>query len=136
MTLEDILEEIVGEINDEYDDEELNYSKLDDYNFVFEGKALLNDLYRVMEIDRKILETTSEDQADTLAGLLLELKGGIPQRNEVITYNNIKFTIESADRKRIKRVKVSLPEIAPEDETPSKSSKGNNSFLLDNGHCT
>lgn len=109
VTLEDILEEIVGEINDEYDDEELTYSKLDELNYIFEGKALLNDLYRVMEVDRKLFETDSEDQADTLAGLLLELKGSIPQRNEVITYNNIRFTIESADRKRIKRVKISLP---------------------------
>ena len=92
VTLEDILEEIVGEINDEYDDEELSYSKLDDYNFVFEGKVLLNDLYRVMEIDRKLLETNSEDQADTLAGLLLELKGGIPQSNEKINYKDIKLT--------------------------------------------
>ena len=121
VTLEDILEEIVGEINDEYDDEELNYSKLDDNNFVFEGKVLLNDLYRVMEIDRKLLETNSEDQADTLAGLLLELKGGIPQRNEIITYNDIKFTIESADRKRIKRVKVSMPSEPEDDQSDSAS---------------
>lgn len=128
VTLEDILEEIVGEINDEYDDEELSYSKLDDNNFVFEGKVLLNDLYRVMEIDRKLLETNSEEQADTLAGLLLELKGGIPHRNEVITYNNIRFTIESADRKKIKRVKISLPSM-PEDEN-SESSKFNLPLIL------
>lgn len=127
VTLEDILEEIVGEINDEYDDEELSYSKLDDYTYVFEGKALLNDLYRVMEIDRKIFETDSEEQADTLAGLLLELKGGIPQRNEVITFNNIRFTIESSDRKRIKRVKVNLPN---EDDDENNSSNGKSSFLL------
>lgn len=128
VTLEDILEEIVGEINDEYDDEELSYSKLDDNNFVFEGKVLLNDLYRVMEIDRKLLETNSEEQADTLAGLLLELKGGIPHRNEVITYNNIRFTIESADRKKIKRVKISLPSTT-EDEN-SESSKFNLPLIL------
>jgi len=130
VTLEDILEEIVGEINDEYDDEELSYSKLDDHNFVFEGKALLNDLYRVMEIDRKMFETDSEDQADTLAGLLLELKGGIPRRNEVITYNEIKFTIESADRKKIKRVKITLPISDDNDDTDKKSSGGRNSYLL------
>ncbi|MBP6335359.1 MAG: gliding motility lipoprotein GldD [Bacteroidia bacterium] len=121
VTLEDILEEIVGEINDEYDDEELSYSKLDDFNFVFEGKTLLNDLCRVMEIDRKLLETESEDQADTLAGLLLELKGGIPERNEVLTYNGMKFTIESADRKRIKRVKISLPDSGSDINSSGKS---------------
>jgi len=130
VTLEDILEEIVGEINDEYDDEELSYSKLDDHNYVFEGKALLNDLYRVMEIDRKMFETNSEEQADTLAGLLLELKGGIPRRSEVITYNNIKFTIESADRKRIKRVKITLPINNEDDENEKRTSGGRNSYLL------
>ena len=129
VTLEDILEEIVGEINDEYDDEELSYSKLDDHNFVFEGKVLLNDLYRVMEIDRKILETDSEEQADTLAGLLLELKGGIPHRNEVISYNGIQFTIESADRKKIKRVKISLP-IDEDDDDRKSSSNGRTTLLL------
>ncbi len=130
VTLEDILEEIVGEINDEYDEEELTYSKLDEFNCVFEGKTLLNDLYRVMEIDRKLLETNSEEQADTLAGLLLELKGGIPERNEVLTYNNIRFTIESADRKRIKRVKVSLPEDFKKGQPPFEGKSMLLLFLL------
>jgi gliding motility-associated lipoprotein GldD len=109
VTLEDVLEEIVGEINDEFDDDELTYSKLDDRNFVFEGKTNLNDICRVMEIDRKLFGEENDD-LDTLAGLILEHLGTIPMRNEVITLNDIKFTIESADRKRIKRVKITLPE--------------------------
>jgi putative hemolysin len=117
VTLEDILEEIVGEINDEFDDDELSYSRLDDHNYVFEGKTNLNDIARVMEVDRKIFETEN-DNIDTLAGLILELRGDIPQRNEVIKLNDIRFTIESADRKRIKRVKITLPEKS----MPSESS--------------
>ena len=109
VTLEDVLEEIVGEINDEFDEDELFYSRLDNRNYVFEGKTNLNDLCRVMEIDHKIFETENEN-IDTLAGLILEIKGSIPQRNEIIKLNGVIFTIESADRKRIKRVKITLPD--------------------------
>jgi putative hemolysin len=109
VTLEDILEEIVGEIHDEFDEEELSYSKLDDHNFVFDGKALINDVCRVMEIDRKVFESSNED-VGTLAGLILELAGGIPVRGEMVEHNGIKLKIESADRRRIKRVKITLPE--------------------------
>lgn len=109
VTLEDVLEEIVGEINDEFDDDELTYSKLDDHNFVFEGKTNLNDICRIMEIDHKLLEV-EESEVDSLAGLILEIMGSIPMRNEVVKLNDIIFTIESADKKRIKRVKITLPE--------------------------
>jgi gliding motility-associated lipoprotein GldD len=109
VTLEDVLEEIVGEINDEFDEEELFYSKLDERNFVFEGKTNLNDICRVMEIDRKEFDIENEN-IDTIAGLILEIKGSIPERNEVIKLNDISFSIESVDRKRIKRVKITLPE--------------------------
>ncbi|HRS38733.1 MAG TPA: gliding motility lipoprotein GldD [Bacteroidia bacterium] len=112
VTLEDILEEIVGEINDEFDDDELNYSRLDDRNFVFEGKTLLNDVCRITDLDRKSFEL-GEEETDTLAGFLLAVKGGLPQVNEVLRHNGLVFTIESADRRRIKRVKVTLPEIEP-----------------------
>lgn len=108
VTLEDILEEIVGEINDEFDDDELNYSRLDDRNFVFEGKTLLNDVSRITDLDRKLFEF-GEEETDTLAGLLLAIKGGLPQVNEVLRLNNLVFTVESADRRRIKRVKLTLP---------------------------
>lgn len=130
VTLEDVLEEIVGEINDEFDDEELNYSKLDDLNYVFEGKTNLHDLARVMEVDRKMFDHGNEE-VDTLAGLILELKGSIPFRNEVIVYHDIKFTIESADRRRIKRVKITLPENkndVPSGDGPSQL--GNSMFVI------
>jgi gliding motility-associated protein GldE len=107
VTLEDILEEIVGEINDEFDDDELFYSRLDGQTVVFEGKTLLNDVCRVLEVERKTFDIGNEE-VDTLAGMLLELKGGIPKLNEVIRFKDITFTIESADRRRIKRVKVAL----------------------------
>jgi putative hemolysin len=109
VTLEDILEEIVGEISDEFDEVELAYSKLDDTNYVFEGKALLNDVCRVIEVSREKMEVTNED-IDTLAGLILEIKGSIPMKGEVIEQAGFKFTVEAADRRRIKRVKISLPE--------------------------
>ena len=75
---------------------------------VFEGKTLLNDVCRVMEVDRKLFDIGNEE-VDTLAGLILEMKGGIPALNEVIGFNGIVFTIESVDRRRIKRVKIALP---------------------------
>ena len=114
VTLEDILEEIVGEINDEFDDEELFYSRLDEHTVVFEGKTLINDVCRVLEVERKVFDIGNEE-VDTLAGLLLELKGSIPKLNEKIKYKDINFTIESADRRRIKRVKIELPETDHQD---------------------
>ena len=114
VTLEDILEEIVGEINDEFDDEELFYSRLNAHTVVFEGKTLINDVCRVLEVERKVFDIGNEE-VDTLAGLLLELKGSIPKLNEKIKYKDINFTIESADRRRIKRVKIELPETDHQD---------------------
>ncbi len=107
VTLEDILEEIVGEINDEFDDEELIYSKLDETNYVFEGKIPLNDICRITGLDRKVFET-SEGDTGTLAGLILELEGEIPEKNKVIEFNRFRFTIESADKRKIKRVKLTI----------------------------
>jgi len=108
VTLEDILEEIVGEMADEFDDEEPLYSKLDDENYVFEGKTLLNDICRVLNIDRDLFDTIPGETA-TLAGTLLELAGKIPAKNEVITFKDFRFTIESADKRKIKRVKIYKP---------------------------
>lgn len=107
VTLEDVIEEIVGEINDEFDDDDLIYSKLDDYNYVFEGKAHLNDVYRVLQIDGEVFEDV-KGEADTLAGLILELEERIPIKNEKIQFKNLSFTIEAADNRRIKRVKVTI----------------------------
>jgi putative hemolysin len=109
VTLEDVIEEIVGEINDEFDDDDLTYSKLDSNNFVFEGKAHLNDVFRIIEADDDEFEDAKE-KADTLAGLIIELEGRIPTKNEKINFKNLVFTIESADNRRIKRVKITVVE--------------------------
>lgn len=105
VTLEDILEEIVGELNDEFDDEETFYSRLDDTNYVFEAKTLLNDVCRVMNLDLSEFEDVEGDTA-TLAGLLLEISGKIPAQGEIIHYKNFDFKIEAADKRKIKRVKI------------------------------
>jgi putative hemolysin len=107
VTLEDVIEEIVGEINDEFDDDDLIYSKLDDSNYVFEGKAHLNDVYRILQIDGQDFEDV-KGEADTLAGLILELEGRIPTKNEKIQFKNLSFIIEAVDNRRIKRVKVTI----------------------------
>jgi putative hemolysin len=107
VTLEDVIEEIVGEINDEFDDDDLVYSKLDDNNYVFEGKAHLNDVYRILEIDGDVFED-AKGQADTLGGLIIELEERIPKKGEKIRFENLLFTIEAADNRRIKRVKITI----------------------------
>jgi putative hemolysin len=109
VTLEDILEEIVGEINDETDDlaDDIKYSKLDSNNFVFEAKILINDLYKIMSLDDLPFDGVRGD-ADTLGGLILEISGSIPQMGDKIDLEDYRFTVESVDKKRIKRVKVSL----------------------------
>ena len=115
VTLEDVIEEIVGEINDEFDDDDLVYSKLDDSNYVFEGKANLNDVYRVLEIEGELFED-AKGEADTVGGLILELEGRIPKKGEKIRFENFLFTIESADSRRIKRVKITIDKTEEEDE--------------------
>lgn len=107
ITLEDIIEEIVGEISDEFDEDEIVYSKLDDKNFVFEGKTALIDMYRVLNIDGTPFEEVKGD-SDSIAGLILELSGKIPLKNERIRFKDFQFTIEAADKRRIKQVKVTL----------------------------
>ncbi|MBL4657287.1 MAG: gliding motility-associated protein GldE [Flavobacteriales bacterium] len=107
VTLEDIIEEIVGEISDEYDDDELAYSKLDDNTFVFDGKTALNDLYRALDIEGTSFED-AKGESDSLAGFIIELEGKIPLKNEKITFENYRFTIEAADLRRVKRVKVTI----------------------------
>jgi putative hemolysin len=114
VTLEDVIEEIVGEINDEFDDDDLIYSKLDDNNYVFEGKAHLNDIYRILEIDGDVFEE-AKGEADTLGGLLLELEERIPRKGEKIRFENLLFTIEAADSRKIKRVKITIEREEDED---------------------
>lgn len=107
VTLEDVIEEVIGEINDEFDVEELVYSKLDDSNYVFEAKIPLNDLYRVLNIDGQVFED-KKGESDTLAGFILELCGKIPLKNEKISFDNYVFTVESVDKRRIKRIKLTI----------------------------
>jgi len=109
VTLEDIIEEIVGEINDEFDVEDLVYSKLDDRNYVFEGRVQLNDLCRILDLESDIFEN-SKGESDTLAGFIIEFTGRIPAKNEEVRFKEIVFAIESADQRKIKRIKVTLPQ--------------------------
>ncbi|WP_244825482.1 gliding motility-associated protein GldE [Carboxylicivirga linearis] len=106
-TLEDILEEIVGDINDELDDEEDFYTILPDGTYSFEGKTQINDFHKVTDTDEEYFNEV-RGEAETLAGLILELKGEIPQKNEKITYKNFIFTVISVDNRRIKRLKFEL----------------------------
>lgn len=109
VTLEDILEEIVGEISDEYDDEERLYTKLSDNSYLLEGKILLNDFYKALDIDEEEFNGM-DTEAETLAGLLLELKGDFPKRGEKIRYANFEFEVVALDKRRIKTIKLTIHE--------------------------
>ena len=106
-TMEDIIEEIVGEISDEKDVEEKYYQKIDDKNYIFEGKIQLNDFYKVLEIKEDIFEDV-RGESDSLAGLILEKQGEIPKKGEVIKINKYTFTIDSADNRKIKKIKLQI----------------------------
>ena len=103
--MEDILEEIVGEINDEYDEEQQQYTKLNYNTYVFEGKTLLSDFCKILNIDDDEFVDVEGD-ADSLAGLLLELKGDFPSMHEKLDYKNYTFEILGVEERRISRVKV------------------------------
>ncbi len=108
ISLEDIIEEIVGEISDEFDDEDLVFSKLDDTTYVFEGKIPLKDFYKVIKLnDPKNFENVKGD-AETLAGFLLEISKGFPKKGETLLFHNYTFTIEGFENKRIKQIKFSI----------------------------
>lgn len=110
VTLEDVLEEIVGEITDEFDEEEKFYTRIAENRFLFDGKTLLNDFYKVIGSEDSVFEDV-KGEADTLAGLILELKGEIPQKNDTINCKNYVFTIEAVDNRRIKQIKVEIKPI-------------------------
>ena len=116
VTMEDIIEEIVGEINDEYDEEERPYVKLNDYTYVFEAKTLLTDFYKVLKIDSDEFDEVA-GEADTLAGMLLEIKGEFPALHEKLDFRNYHFEILEMDARRIRKVKV----VVDQPEEASKS---------------
>ncbi|SFB82638.1 protein involved in gliding motility GldE [Zunongwangia mangrovi] len=108
ITLEDIIEEIVGDISDEFDDEDLIYSKLDELNFVFEGRTPLKDFYKIIKLEDPSLFEDNKGEAETLAGFLLEISGDFPQQNEIINFGNYNFKVEAVDDRRIKQIKLTI----------------------------
>jgi gliding motility-associated protein GldE len=110
VSLEDIIEEIVGDISDEYDDEDLIFTKIDDNNYSFEGKTPLKDVYKIVGIEEDDIEDfeAKKGEAETLAGFVLEISGGFPRIGSKINFKNYVFTIEALERKRIKQIKFTL----------------------------
>lgn len=113
VTLEDIMEEIIGEIKDEFDDVELEYKKLDAHNYVFEGKTMLNDVCRIVGIDTSTFDEAKGD-ADSLAGLMLEILGHLPQKDEMATFEGFQFKVLSANKRRIEKLQMTLPNTSGE----------------------
>ena len=109
ITFEDVIEEIVGDISDEFDDDDLNYSKLDDHTFVFDAKINLKDFYKVIELEEEETFEKYKGESESIAGFVLEVSQAFPKIGQVIQFEGYQFVIESVDRKRIKRIKVILP---------------------------
>ena len=107
ISLEDVIEEIVGEISDEFDDDDLVYSKLDDHNYVFEAQTPLIDFCRVLDLPKDIFESV-DGESDSLAGLVLELAGKFLEKNEEVTYEAFTFKVESVDQRKLIRIKVTV----------------------------
>nr|WP_315149376.1 gliding motility-associated protein GldE [uncultured Flavobacterium sp.] len=107
VSLEDIIEEIVGEISDEYDDAPVNFSKIDDKNYIFEGKINLKDFYRIIDVNEDLFEE-QKGEAETLAGFILEILGNFPKKGQKIIFENCTFVIESVDQKRVRQIKVTI----------------------------
>jgi gliding motility-associated protein GldE len=107
VTLEDIIEEIVGDINDEFDDDGIQFSKLDNSNYIFEGKTSLNDVLKTIDGEIDFFDDI-KGESDTLAGLILEMKGNIPENGDKLNYEHYLFTVESVDKTRVKRIKITI----------------------------
>jgi gliding motility-associated protein GldE len=107
VSLEDVIEEIVGDISDEFDDENINFSQIDDRNYLFEGKINLKDFYRIIDVDEDLFEIR-KGEAETLAGFILEILGNFPKKGQKIQFENCLFTIEVVDKKRVKQIKVTI----------------------------
>ena len=106
VTLEDVIEEIVGDINNEFDDDDLQYSKIDENNYIFEGKTTIKDFCKVLDDEDEAIFEEEKGESETLAGFLLEISGRFPKKGEKIIFKNYTFTIEALDKKRIKQIKA------------------------------
>jgi gliding motility-associated protein GldE len=115
VTLEDIMEEIIGDIKDEFDEDDLQFRKIDDHNFLFEGKTLINDMCRMIAVPTDTFEDV-RGESDSLGGLILEISGKFPAVNETVSYGTYEFTVLEVDKMRIKRVKVTINEEALDEE--------------------
>ena len=109
ITFDDVIEEIVGDISDEFDDDELIYSKLDDFTFIFDAKINLKDFYKVIDLEEEGIFERSKGESESIAGFVLEIAQALPKVGQVIKFEGYQFVIESVDRKRIKRIKIILP---------------------------
>jgi putative hemolysin len=108
ISLEDIIEEIVGDISDEFDDEDVTYSKLDENNYIFDGKTALKDFYKILKIEDPSVFENHKGDAETIAGFVLEISGSFPKQGTKVSFKNYVFTIEALDKKRIKLVKLTI----------------------------
>lgn len=108
LSLEDIIEEIVGDISDEYDDDDLVFTKIDDYNYIFEGKTNLKDFYKIISLEDDTIFETYKGEAETIAGFILEISKAFPRIGSKIKFKNYVFTVEALDKKRIKQVKLQI----------------------------
>lgn len=107
VSLEDVIEEIVGDISDEFDDENINYSQIDDKTFLFEGKISMKDFCRIVDADEELFDE-HKGEAETLAGFILEILGNFPKKGQKINFENYRFTIETVDKKRVRQIKVTI----------------------------
>jgi CBS domain containing-hemolysin-like protein len=116
ITLEDIMEEIIGDIKDEFDEDDPQFRKIDDHNFLFEGKTLINDMCRMMGLPTDTFDEV-RGESDSLGGLILEISGRFPAVNETVRSGAFEFTVLEVDKMRIKRVKVTIDESDDEEES-------------------
>jgi CBS domain containing-hemolysin-like protein len=118
VTLEDIVEEIIGEIKDEFDEEDIGYKKLDEFNYLFEGKTMINDVCKMMELDSDMFDSVRGD-SDSLAGLVLEIAGEIPHIDQVIPSGDFEFIVLEMAKNRLHKIKVSIKPQGKKLSTPS-----------------
>jgi gliding motility-associated protein GldE len=115
VTLEDLIEEIIGDINDEFDEVNLGYQKLDDHTFIFEGKISIHDLCKALEVDSSMFDEV-KGESESLGGLILELHSALPKAGDQVTFDRFTFTVLNVDKKRISRVRVAVHQEAVKHE--------------------